>query len=494
MDTLLIVLAGVLVVFGLLILLLILRTRAFSGKTPAIPQVELPSIDAERAAEHLANTIRCETLSNPDVAKINLAAFDQLHQTLETDFPLLHRHLRKEVYEGHNLIYHWEGSEPEMAPILFMAHQDVVPADPSSLDRWTHPPFSGAIVDGVVWGRGTLDCKSQLVGVMEAVENLLQQDYQPERTIILAFGQDEEIGGLRGQKLMAEHFQQQGIQFAAVIDEGGAILTGQIPGVAAPVALVGNCEKGYLSLQIKAVGSGGHSSMPPKVTQIGRLARGIVRLETNPVPAEMERIIPMFKGMGDKAPFLYRMAFANLWLFKGFLMKKIEASPKMSAIIRTTTAPTIINGGVKDNVLPSEVSAVVNFRLASGDSIASVIEYVKFLLRDLDLEVSVAGDHPGEASPVSSMKSPAFHRLDTCIKQVFGDVAVAPFIMLGATDARYYAGLSENVYRFAPLHMQEGQMDSVHNFNEHITVEQFAGMVQFFIHLIQSWSRASWVD
>jgi carboxypeptidase PM20D1 len=329
---------------------------------------------------------------------------------------------------------------------------------------------------------------------MESVEILLERGFQPERSIFLAFGQDEEIGGLRGQKLLVEKFKHEGIQFAAVIDEGGAILTGMIPGVKSPVALVGNCEKGYLSLKITASGSGGHSSMPPKVTQIGRLARAIVRLETNPVPSEIERIIPMFKGMGEKAPFVYRAAFANLWLFKGFLLKKLEGNSRMAAIIRTTTAPTILQGGVKDNVLPSEVSVVVNFRLAPGDSVESVTAYVKYLLRDLDLEFAVAGDHPGEASPVSSIESPAFTRLDRCIKQVFGDVAVAPFIMLGATDARYYAGLSENVYRFSPLVMQESQMDTVHNFNEHIQVVQFTSMVKFFAHLLDSWSKASWVE
>jgi len=284
------------------------------------------------------------------------------------------------------------------------------------------------------------------------------------------------------------------MQFAAVIDEGGALMSNMLPGVKEPVALVGNCEKGYLTLAIKALGSGGHSSMPPRKTAIGQLSKGITRLVNNPVPSDIQRIVPLFQGVGEKLPFFYRMAFANTWFFRSYLLRKLEDNPKMAAIIRTTTAPTIIHGGVKDNILPSEVTAWVNFRLAPGDSIEHVVEYVKYLVRDLDLEVSIAGDHPGEASPVSPVTTPAFTRLRTCIQQAFGDVAIAPFTMMGATDARYYAELSENVYRFAPVRMQEGQMDSVHNINEHISVAQFTEMVQFFGLLVESWSKASWVE
>lgn len=475
-------------------LILFLRTKNFGTKLTVVAQKELTAIDADRAASHLADVIRCETLSNEDPEKAKTEAFLALHRVLEKNFPHIHRQLEKQVLNGLNLVYRWAGSAPEMAPILFMAHQDVVPADPASLEQWKHPPFSGEIVEGVIWGRGTLDCKSQMIGVMEAVENLLEKGFQPERDVYLAFGQDEEVGGLCGQKWLAAHFKEKGMQFAAVIDEGGALMSNMVPGVKVPVALVGNCEKGYLTLAIKALGSGGHSSMPPKKTAIGQLSKGITRLVNNPVPSDLQRILPLFEGIGSQLPFFYRMAFANTWLFRSYLLRKLEADPKMAAIIRTTTAPTIIHGGVKDNILPSEATAWVNFRLAPGDTIEHVVEYVKYLVRDLDLEVAVAGDHPGEASPVSPVTTPAFGRLQTCIQQAFGDVAIAPFTMMGATDARYYAELSENVYRFAPVRMQAGQMDSVHNINEHISVAQFTEMVQFFGLLVESWSKASWVD
>ena len=459
-----------------------------------IEQSDLPSVDSEKIAAHLSDTVQCETLSNLDADKVDPASFEALHAVLKKDYPLIYEKLTVTVQDGFNLIYHSEGSNTVLDPILFMAHQDIVPADPATLDQWTEPAFSGKVVDGKIWGRGTLDCKGQLVGVMEAIEYLLETGFQPERGIYLAFGQDEEVGGQTGQHLISAYFKEQGIHFAAVLDEGGAILSGQIPGVEVPVALVGTGEKGFVTLEIKAEGTGGHSSMPPKVTTIGRLARGLAKLEANPVPSNLDRVIPMFESLGSNLPFLYRIAFANLWLFRGMLLKKFEDAPKMAAMIRTTTAITIIKGGVKDNILPSEASGFVNFRLSSGDTIEHLLEYVKFMVKDYNLSVQLSGEQPWEASPVSSTDSPAFDLLRNCIQSSFGDVAVAPFVVMGATDARYYSDLSENVYRFAPVRMEASQLDSVHNINEYITVEQFTETVQFFIEITKKWAKAQWVD
>jgi carboxypeptidase PM20D1 len=309
----------------------------------------------------------------------------------------------------------------------------------------------------------------------------------------MAFGQDEEVGGETGQKVISQHFKEQGVHFAAVLDEGGAIMEGMMPGVKAPMALIGNAEKGYLTLEIKATGAGGHSSMPPKITTIGRLARGIAKLENNPIPGSPTRIVPMFASMGKHTPFIYQLAFGNLWLFNNFLTKRFTAAPRTAAMIRTTTAVTIINGGVKDNVLPSEASAMVNFRISPGDTIESIIEYVKYLVKPYDLEVSVAGEHPWEASTVSDPNSPAFDHLSECIQSQFGEVAIAPYTVMGATDARYYNELSENVFRFSALKMESEQLTSVHNINEYITIDQFKQSVEFLTALIQRWGQAVWV-
>jgi carboxypeptidase PM20D1 len=487
------------IILLLLAVIIIALVRAFSfGSQKNASAVKVTpvqvSFNKDALAAHLANTIQCATVSNLDRDKIDLDTFDQLHKTLQKNFPLIEANLEKTVLAGHNLIYRWQGANQDLDPILFMAHQDVVPADPASLDQWTQPPFSGAIVDGKIWGRGTLDVKGQMVAAMEAVEGLLAVGYQPERSVYLAFGQDEEIGGTQGQKLITEHFKAKNIHFAAVMDEGGAVLESQIPGVKVPVALVGNCEKGYLTLEIKASGSGGHSSMPPAVTTIGRLARGIAHLEQNPVPGNPHRVLPMFETMGKHTPFMMRLAFANMWLFNGYLKKRFESAPRMAAMIRTTTAVTIIKGGVKDNVLPSEASAFVNFRLSPGDTIESVIEFVKYLVKPFDLEVNIGGEHPWEASGVSDPNSPAFDHMAACIKDTFGDIAIAPYTVMGATDARYYNDLSENVFRFSPIKMEEKQLSSVHNINEYITVDQFHQAVTFMSAMLQRWAQARWVE
>ena len=490
------ILASIAVLLLAIIIIALVRVFSFDSQKKASAVKAEPvqvSFNKDSLAAHLSNAIQCATVSDLEREKIDLAAFDQLHKTLQEDFPLIEANLEKTVLAGYNLIYRWQGTNQELDPILFMAHQDVVPADPASLDQWTQPPFSGAIVDGKIWGRGTLDVKGQMIAAMEAVEGLLTGGYQPERTVYLAFGQDEEIGGTQGQKLITEHFKAHHIHFAAVMDEGGAVLESQIPGVKVPVALVGNCEKGYLTLEIKASGSGGHSSMPPAVTTIGRLARGIAYLENNPIPGIPHRVRPMFETMGKHTPFLMRLAFANMWLFNGYLKKRFESAPRMAAMIRTTTAVTIINGGVKDNVLPSEASAFVNFRLSPGDTIESVIEFVKYLVKPFDLEVKISGEIPWEASGVSDPNSPAFDHLAACIHDTFGNVAVAPYTVMGATDARYYNELSENVFRFSPIKMESEQLGSVHNINEYITVDQFHQAVTFMCAMLQRWAQARWV-
>ncbi len=188
-------------------------------------------------------------------------------------YPLLHATATKTLISDYSLVYRWEGTDPDLDPVLFLAHQDVVPADPGSLDEWTHPPFSGAIEDGFIWGRGTLDCKNQLIGALEAAETLLQIGYQPRRTVLFAFGHDEEIGGPNGAQKISGWLQEQGIRAAAVLDEGGTILEGGFPGVNSPVAVIGIVEKGHIDVRMTVTGSPGHASTPPRHTAIGILAR-----------------------------------------------------------------------------------------------------------------------------------------------------------------------------------------------------------------------------
>ena len=304
--------------------------------------------------------------------------FQELHHELKRMYPRVHSTLQVEVVNRHSLLYTWKGRDPQLEPVLFAAHMDVVPVDPVTKDEWKQAPFSGFIGGGYVWGRGALDVKCMVITPLEAVEHLLRKGYQPERTIYLAFGHDEEVSGAQGAAQMAGRLQSQGVKLAAVMDEGGSIVErGMVPGVNLPVALIGVTEKGYMSLEMQVEGKGGHSSMPPAHTAIGVMSQAINRLESQPMPDSPEMVYGMFQTLGGYMSFGLRMAFANTWLLGKTIQKKMAAKASTNAMMRTTSAVTLINGGVKDNILPSQVKATVNFRLMPGDRIADVVAHAR---------------------------------------------------------------------------------------------------------------------
>lgn len=486
------ILTILIVVFVILLFLaafLLVRTLTFPQVLPPIETVELAEVDTEHVAHALAAAVRCQTISSNDIANIPQAAFEELHKTLAEHYPLVHKTLKRQVIAGYSLLYTWQGSNPALDPLMFMAHQDVVPVEEQSLAEWQQPPFDGVIADGFLWGRGTLDIKCQMIGILETVENLLKEGFKPQRTIYLAFGHDEEVGGTNGARNIAAHLKEQDVRLAAVLDEGGMIMQEALPGVSAPVALVGIAEKGYLSLELSVASSPGHSSTPPRRTTIGRLARAISRLEANPLPAHIDRLRPMMQWTGPMVPFIMQLAFANLWLFKGLIKRKLEDSPQAIAVTRTTTAPTMISAGVKDNVLPMNASGVVNFRLIPGDSIAYVCDFVRKTIGDKEVTFKPYQDAAWEASPVSRTDTPGYFTLTDAIRQVFGDLPVAPYTVLGGTDARYYASLSEQVYRFSPIFATPEDMKRIHGNNERIAVEALGNMVRFFDLLVRHWSN-----
>ena len=283
--------------------------------------------------------------------------------------------LKREVINGYSLLYTWQGSRPDLEPVMLMAHQDVVSAgaDPADTAEWTHPPFEGVIADGFIWGRGTLDIKNQLIGIMEAAEALLGQGYRPERTILFGLGHDEETGGVNGCKIMGQMLKERGVHLAGIVDEGGGITEGLAAGVRGAVGLIGVSEKGYLTVAFTVQGQPGHSSTPPPQTAIGILARALARLEAHPMPTHLRRVRPMYHGIGLAAPIYLQVAFANVWLFGLLLRRWLMRNPEMNASIRTTTALTIVQGGVEDNTVPAEARAIVNFRLLPGETIAEVL-------------------------------------------------------------------------------------------------------------------------
>lgn len=488
------ILSSVLVILGVLLLsavvILIFRTFLY-GRVPeqAEPAQGL-EVQADRVAEHLAAILRIQTISTGEDHLADHRAFGRMHAALEKIYPRLHAALHREVINQHSLLYTWVGANPDLEPVLLCAHLDVVPADPATLAEWSHLPFAGDVADGHVWGRGALDMKSTLTSLCEAVEGLIKTGYKPERTLLLAFGHDEELGGVHGAREIAALLAERGVRLAAVGDEGGAIMNASIPGVQVPVALIGVAEKGYASLTLKVEGRPGHSSMPPRHTAIGVLARALARVEANPMPARLSMVRLMFDELGIFLPFSARLAFANTWLLGGALRKRLESSPTTNALIRTTAAATLIHGGVKDNVLPAEAAAVVNCRLLPGDQRIRVLEHYRKVIADEAVQVSLEDDHSWEASVVSPVDSPVYRGLARTIRQVFPEAAVAPFLVSGATDSRHYLGLTPNVFRFSPMAMDSKLLTTIHGIDERISVEALARMVMFYGELIRSWTAS----
>ena len=464
--------------------IVIVRTLVFERSQGSVEKIEGVAVDDQMIAEHLAAAVRCQTVPLDESGTPEPEAFRQLHQMLESTYPLVHQKLRREVVNGYSLLYIWQGSRADLEPVMLMAHQDVVSADPT---EWTYPPFEGKIVDGFIWGRGTLDIKNQLIGIMDAAEALLQKGYRPERTILFGLGHDEETGGVNGCKILGQKLKEKSIHLAGIVDEGGGIMAGLAAGVRGPIALVGVSEKGYLTVEFTVHGQPGHSSTPPPQTSIGILARALARLEAHPMPTHLRRLRPLYHGIGIAAPLYIQIAFANVWLFGPLLKRWLVPKPEMNASMRTTTALTIINGGVEDNTIPAEVKAIVNFRLLPGDTIAEVLWHVKKVVKDERVKFKPVEGKYNEALPVSPDNGPAYNSLRQVVRQVFDNPPVAPFVMLGGTDCQHFVPVCDHIYRFTSVVMDESFMGLEHGIDERIPVEAMGKMVQFYAQLMQVW-------
>lgn len=475
---------GILIVLLFTTLYVAARTILFARRQRAVERVEGAPVDAGRVAEHLAAAVRCQTVALDDAGAPDPEAFRQLHQMLEQTYPLVHQQLKREVIGGQSLLYTWQGSRADLEPVMVMAHQDVVSADPAG---WTHPPFEGVIADGFIWGRGTLDIKNQLIGILEAAETLLQEGYRPERTILFGLGHDEETGGVNGCKVMGQLLKARGVRLAGIVDEGGGISAGLAAGVRGAVGLVGVSEKGYLTVEFSVQGQPGHSSTPPPQTAIGVLAQALARLEANPMPTHLRRLRPLYHGIGIAAPLYLQVAFANVWLFGPLLKRWLTRNPEMNASIRTTTALTIVRGGVEDNTVPAEARAIVNFRLLPGDSIADVLWHAKKVIGDERVHIKPVEGKFNEALPISPTEGPAYDGLKLVIRQVFDNPPVAPFVMLGGTDCQHFVPVCDHIYRFTSLVMDESFRGLEHGIDERIPVASLAKMVTFYARLMQVW-------
>ncbi len=445
-----------------------------------------PDLDIDAMARRLAAVLAIPTVSaTPQQPALD--RFLELHALLQAQFPRVHAELEREVVGNASLLYRWKG-RGECPGVLLAAHQDVVPVEPGTEALWAHPPFAGVVAEGAVWGRGAVDDKSSLMAILEAVELLLAREVQPDCDVWLAFGHDEEVSGLEGALSMAKRLQERGVALDYVLDEGGAITLGAIPGTHKPLATIGVAEKGYVSLRLTARDAGGHSSMPPRRTAIGRLARAVALLEAHRPAADFSPVQrELLRRVAAHVDPAQRVVLANLWITAPLVEHLLSAQPASDATLRTTTAPTLFHAGIKDNVLAQKAEAVVNFRVRVGDSIDGVIAHVRDTIDDAEIAIDVDEGFRSEPSAMSSWDDPAFLRIETALRSVSPetDLVVAPYVTSGGTDARHYAALTPRLYRFLPVLMTPELLASFHGNNERIPVAEYERMVRFYLRLLQ---------
>jgi carboxypeptidase PM20D1 len=430
-------------------------------------------VTSEEIAERLAGAVRFETVSYENAEDFRGAPFDALEAYLRETYPRVFATLSLTKVKDYTLLLEWKGSDERLEPALFMSHNDVVPVSEAAAEGWTQPPYGGVIEKGFVWGRGTLDVKTGVILWLEAVEALIAEGIQPKRTIFLSFGHDEEIGGRVGAASVAALLRERGIMLAFLFDEGGMILDGHplIPDKL--VANVVTAEKAYYTVTLTARGVSGHSSMPPPHTAIGKLAIAITRVEDNPMPARFSLPLrEMLEAAAPHLPFAERFAMNNLWLMGGVVKRSFLKEDLNASLIRTTFAVTLIEGGVKDNVLPERATATVNVRILPGDTPEDVLGHLTKVIDDPEIEI--VGESWGQAAPAASAKGPAFQLARAAISEVLPEAVVLPGLVPGATDTRHFVGLSREILRFVPMQVGISQIGGAHGRDERIAVEPLA--------------------
>lgn len=441
-------------------------------------------VDQHRIARHLSEAIRFRTISHERPELIDEAAFAGFVDWVKVTYPELHATATLTQLD-YTLLYRWRGSNPDLKPVLFAGHYDVVPVVPGTESQWHEPPFAGGIVDGMIWGRGALDDKSGVIAILEAATWLIQSGFTPERTIYLSFGHDEEIGGENGAGAVRRLLEDSNVRLEWSLDEGSFVFDGLLPNVKALMATINVAEKGSVTLEIVAKGAGGHSSMPPRQTAVGVLAGAITALEQNPVPGGLEGLsFEMFDTVSRHMPFVPRMMFANQWMFGPLIESRLASAPATNALLRTTTAPTMLSGSIKSNVLPIEAVATVNFRIHPRDSVEDVITHVRRTVESHNVEVRVTERAGTPASNVSDADSEGFAAIRHAIREIYGDVIVTPGIMVAASDTRHYGMVADNAFRFNPMIVTRDDITGFHGTNEKISVANLAQGTRAYIRIM----------
>ncbi|MFT4807416.1 MAG: carboxypeptidase PM20D1 [Paraglaciecola sp.] len=481
------------IVVGLIVVVVYRAITVFENNQYQVTQPLTPiALDESAVVDRFSQALQIPTISYDDKSKLDHAVFQAFHQHLAQSFPIVHAQTKLTKFNDYSMVFFLKGQNPELKPALFMGHMDVVPVDEHTKGQWLQPPFSGKVVDGVIWGRGAIDDKVSVLALMESMEWFLTHNNTPQRApqrdIYFAFGHDEEAGG-DGAKAIAQYFAEQDIQFEFILDEGGVITDGIIPGTTQPIALVGVAEKGRVNFKLTVKGEGGHSSQPPAHTAAGILARAIVNVENNKFDARSEFFELTFDHIGYSMPLSNRLPLANLWLFEPLVLSTLLKSPSSAASTRTTTAVTMLQGSTKSNVLPTIATAVINFRILPGDTVESIQAHLKRVIDDP--RVILSSDQANEASAVSPTDNIGFKLIESSIRRLDDNILVSPYLVLGATDSRHFQNLSDNIYRFMMVSLNPTTLKQFHGLNEQISVQDYLNAIQFYYAMLEQTASGS---
>ena len=464
---------------GLLVLVLVVRALLFNPKKQRqVSQAEV-TFDKDRAVDNLAQLVRCKTISYNDHSLENEEEFRKLLSLLPTLYPRVFDVCSYQELPDRAVLLRWPGKK-DTAPAVLMAHYDVVPVDEAN---WDKPPFAGIIEDGVLWGRGTLDTKVTMNGALSAANYLIEQGFTPENDIYFAFSGGEEVNGM-GAVNIVNYFVSHHIQPALVVDEGGAVVENVFPGVKKPSAMIGIGEKGMMNVEYAVDSQGGHASSPPPRTPLTVLFDACGRIVKHPFKMHLTKpAAEMFDTLGRHSTFVYKLIFANLWLFKPVLDMICKASGgEMNALVRTTTAFTQAQGSSARNVIPTRATVVSNMRLNPADSVASATAYLKKTVNDEAVEVNVLESF--EPSPISQTRCDSWYKVADSVAETWRGCIVTPYLMVQCSDSRHYRDLSDHVYRFSAMDLTSEERRTIHGNNERIRLETVHKAVEFYIRLI----------
>lgn len=479
-------LGGAAAALAALLVVLVVRALTFeSRQVTAPPAAPLPALNPEALGAALAEAVRCQTVSHQDPAQDDPAQMALLHGVLAQRFPLMHAALQRDVVDNASLLFTWKGRDPAASATVLMAHLDVVPVDAADVPAWEQPPFEGVIRGGVVWGRGSVDDKSGVVATLGAVEALLAQGFQPRGDVLLALGHDEEVLGTGAPHIM-QLIKSRGHKVDLVMDEGLVITDGIVPALAQPMAVIGVSQKGYLTAELTVEADGGHSSMPEKETAVGILSRAVSALERQQSRVHVGGpAAQMLEYAGAHMAWPMRLVFANLWLFRPVVRGALLNKPSTAALLRTTTAPTVLQAGVKENVVPRVARALVNFRVHPLDTLEDVTAHVAATVADERVKIRVLpGARP--ATQPSPTADDTFRMLQRTLHSVAPEVLSGPGLVVGATDARHYAELTQHIYMFRPTRMTGQDTRRIHGLNERLPLADLERGARFYAQLLRN--------